>query len=172
MRGVLRGAIPSCILHAALHCCLSMLMLQMMMPHRCYYVLMACIDVTMHLMACSTASTTPHCLACCMCMHRLPMCISGRERWGWALELRSEVTLKFCTYESCLISKYTVVWGPRWYHLFLNKMSYCPAGTTPLHSGMTMLSICTAYNTTQCYTNLSYNITNNSIALCCMVYSY
>ena len=116
MRGVLRGAIPSCILHAALHCCLSMLMLQMMMPHRCYYVLMACIDVTMHLMACSTASTTPHCLACCMCMHRLPMCISGRERWGWALELRSEVTLKFCTYESCLISKYTVVWGPRWYH--------------------------------------------------------
>ena len=102
---------------------LCMFMLQMMMPilmlqglHRCYYVLMACIDVTMHLMACSTASTTPHCLACCMCMHRLPMCISGRERWGWALELRSEVTLKFCTYESCLISKYTVVWGPRWYH--------------------------------------------------------
>ena len=118
MRGTLRGAIPSCILHAALHCCLSMLMLQMMMPHRCYYVLMACIDVTMHLMACSTASTTPHCLACCMCMHRLPMCISGRERWGWALELRSEVTLKFCTYESCSISKYTVVWGPRWYHFF------------------------------------------------------
>ena len=111
MRGVVRGAIPSRILHAALHCCLSMLILQMMMPHRCYYVLMACIDVTMHLMACSTASTTPHCLACCMCMHRLPMCISGRERWGWALELRSEVTLKFCTYESCLISKYIVVWG-------------------------------------------------------------
>ena len=119
MQGTLRGAIPSCILHAALHCCLSMLMLQMMMPHRCYYVLMACIDVTMHLMACSTASTTPHCLACCMCMHRLPMCISGRERWGWALELRSEVTLKFCTYESCSISKYTVVWGPRWYHFFV-----------------------------------------------------
>ena len=89
-----------------------------MIYYRCYYVLMACIDVTMHLMACSTASTTPHCLACCMCMHRLPMCISGRERWGWALELRSEVTLKFCTYESCLISKYTVVWGPRWYHFF------------------------------------------------------
>ena len=37
MRGVLRGAIPSCILHAALHCCLSMLVLQIMMPHRCYY---------------------------------------------------------------------------------------------------------------------------------------
>ena len=120
MRGTLRGAILICIVHAALHRRLCMLVLQMMMPHRCYYVLMACIDVTMHLMACSTASTTPHCLACCMCMHRLPMCISGRERWGWALELRSEVTLKFCTYESCSISKYTVVWGPRWYHIFFS----------------------------------------------------
>ena len=51
-------------------------------------------------------------------------------------------------------------------------MLYCPAGTTPLHSGMTMLSICTAYNTIQCYAKLYYNITYNSIALCCMVYSY
>ena len=51
-------------------------------------------------------------------------------------------------------------------------MLYCPAGTTPLHSGMTMLSVCTAYNTTQCYAKLYYNITYNSIALCCMVYSY
>ena len=127
MRGAVRGAIPSRILHAALHCCLSMLILQMMMPHRCYYVLMACIDVTMHLMACSTASTTPHCLACCMCMHRLPMCISGRERWGWALELRSEVRLKFCTYESCLISKYIVVWGSTPVSFFCG-----PARTSPL----------------------------------------
>ena len=108
MQETLRGVIPSCNLHAALHCRLSMLMLQGL--HRCYYVLMAC----------STLNNTPHCIACCMCMHRLPMCISGRERWGWALELRSEVTLKFCTYESCSISKYTVVWGPRWYHYFLD----------------------------------------------------
>ena len=137
MRGVLRGAIPSCILHAALHCCLSMFILQMMMPHRCYYVLMACIDVTMHLMACSTASTTPHCLACCMCMHRLPMCISGRGRWGWALEPKSEVTLKFCTYESCLITKYTVVWGPRWYHFWLGPSLGPPtrARLGPTHLG-------------------------------------
>ena len=51
-------------------------------------------------------------------------------------------------------------------------MSYCPARTTPLHSGMTMLSICTAYNDIQCYAKLYYNITYNSIALCCIVYSY
>ena len=51
-------------------------------------------------------------------------------------------------------------------------MLYCPAETVPLHSGMTMLSICTAYNTIQCYAKLYYNITYNSIALCCMVYSY
>ena len=50
-------------------------------------------------------------------------------------------------------------------------MSYCPARTTPLHSGMTMLSICTAYNTIQCYAKLYYNITYNNIALCCLVYS-
>ena len=55
MHGTLRGPILSCILHAALRCRLSVLML-----HRCYYVLMAC----------STMNTTPHCIACCMCMHR------------------------------------------------------------------------------------------------------
>ena len=127
---------------------LCMCMLQMIMPilmlqglHRCYYVLMACIDVTMHLMACSTASTTPHCLACCMCMHRLPMCISGRERWGWALELRSEVRLKFCTYESCLITKYTVVWGPRWYHFFAIFFGGPMAAIQPVWSNGCNISI-------------------------------
>ena len=77
-RGTLRGAIPSCIVHAAFHCRLSVPML-----HRCCYVLVAC----------TTVSTTPHCIASCMCMHRLSMCISGRcERGGRALRLKSDVT--------------------------------------------------------------------------------
>ena len=44
IRGTLRGAILSCILHAALRCRLSVLML-----HRCYYVLMACSTVHLYI---------------------------------------------------------------------------------------------------------------------------
>ena len=28
---------------------------------------------------------------------------------------------QLCTYKSCSIPKYTVVWGPRWYHIYISR---------------------------------------------------